>query len=504
MSAASSTLQREGYLLSLARELRRRVPWEPKWEAQQLAYESGADVVGYGGAAGGGKTDLMIGLALTHHVRSLVLRREGTQLTSIVDRVEDILGSRVGLNASPPPSWRIPGTRKLIEFGSCPNLGDENKHRGRPHDLLAFDEADQFLEAQVRFLMTWCRTTIVGQRTLTLMTFNPPASAEGQWIKVFFAPWLQKNHPRPAQPGELRWFAMLNGVETEVASSAPFLHNGEDIVPQSRTFIPSKVRDNIYLYRTGYMSQLQALPEPLRSQMLHGDFDAGMSDDAMQTIPTAWVEVAQARWVKPGKLPPMDSLGCDVARGGADNTIIARRHGMWFDELQTHPGITTTDGPKVAGLVVAALRDDAPCHIDIIGVGASPYDFLVQLHLPVIGVNVAEKSDATDRSGRLSFANLRSQLWWKMREALDPMANTGIALPPDPRLKADLTAPRWKLTGSKIMVESREDIVKRIGRSPDWASAAILALIDTPKLPTLRALGVHNSAQREHDPYANL
>ena len=35
------------------------------------------------------------------------------------------------------------------------------------------------------------------------------------------------------------------------------------------------------------MATLQSLPEPLRSQMLYGDFNAGTEDDSMQVIPTA-------------------------------------------------------------------------------------------------------------------------------------------------------------------------------------------------------------------------
>jgi hypothetical protein len=64
----------------------------------------------------------------------------------------------------------------------------------------------------------------------------------------------------------------------------------EIITPRSRTFIPARVTDNPHLYGTGYMAQLQALPEPLRSQMLNGDFHAGMEDDPWQVIPTAWIE----------------------------------------------------------------------------------------------------------------------------------------------------------------------------------------------------------------------
>jgi hypothetical protein len=177
-------------------------------------------------------------------------------------------------------------------------------------------------------------------------------------------------------------------------------------------------------------------------------------------------------------------MGVDVARGGADETVIARRHKpMWFDEPIALPGKQTPDGPSVAGQAIAAKRDSAPMHIDVIGVGASPYDFLVQNSVQAIGVNVSNAALGTDKSGMLHFFNLRSQLWWMMREALDPANNTGAALPPNPRLKADLTAPKWALQGKTIRVEGREEIVKRIGRSPDYASAYVLALIDTRTPP---------------------
>jgi hypothetical protein len=235
--------------------------------------------------------------------------------------------------------------------------------------------------------------------------------------------------------------------------------------------------------------------------MLNGDFHAGMEDDPWQVIPTAWVEAAQERWTKPHKLPPMDSMGVDVARGGRDNTVISRRHGMWFDQLLTYPGTQTPDGPKTAGLVIAALRDHAPIHIDVIGVGASPYDFLHQAKQHVLGINVAERSLHTDKSGRLRFVNQRSELWWRMREALDPENNTGIALPPDPQLLAELCAPTWELRGPIIYVESREEIIERIGKSPDLASALILAMIETPKLRNLPGRPL-NPATADHDPYA--
>jgi hypothetical protein len=253
------------------------------------------------------------------------------------------------------------------------------------------------------------------------------------------------------------------------------------ITPRSRTFIPSRVSDNPYYMATGYVSTLQALPEPLRSQLLNGDFQAGMEDDTWQVIPTAWVDAAQARWKPKDNKGPMDSMGVDVARGGRDKTIISRRHGVWFDELKAMPGTAEPDGPTTASYVIAARRDQAPVHIDIVGWGAAPYDFLVQNRIQTVPINGANKTEEHALQNNLTFSNMRALLWWRMREALDPEAKDPIALPPDAELKADLCAPTWRLGPRGIVIESKEEIISRIGRSPDKGDAACMALPSTRK-----------------------
>ena len=474
-------------------------PWTPDREnkPQCMAYESKADVIGFGGAAGGGKTDLAIGMALTRHEVVQFMRRESTELGAVIDRIAQVLGgNRKGLNAQ-RGVWRDPTPHcRTIEFGSVPHPGDESAYQGRPKDLLVIDEAANFLESQVRFLMGWVRTTTEGQACRTLLTFNPPTSPEGRWVIDYFAPWLDDMHPRPAAHGELRWFAVdPRGKDVEVPDSRPFVWRGEDIDytvpegtpadrvqrPQSRTFIASRVTDNRFLHSTGYITQLQSLPEPLRSKMLLGDFKAGTEDDPMQVIPTAWVDAAMARWKRPDRLEPMDAVGVDVALGGRDWTVIARRHGRWYDAPIAYEGHRCPDGPTVAAYVMSAKRDDAPIHIDLFGVGAQPYGVLCGAQQQVHPVVFGDPSGSMDASGRFRFRNMRSQLWWQFREQLDPNSNSGIALPPDRRLRADLCAPRWNVLGNIIQVESRDEIVKRIGRSPDWGTAYICAQIIMPK-----------------------
>lgn len=484
------------------------VRWRPLPGPQTVAFNSQATITGYGGAAGGGKTDLALGLALSCHQKVAIFRQEGPELEGIIERLTELHdGDRTGYNGQ-ERVWRtkrFDGKPVKIEFGSFPDTGDEKKYQGRPHDLLVFDEASNMRAEAPRFLMGWLRTTDPKQRCRVLLTFNPPTDPAGRWVIKFFGPWLDRMHPKPAKSGEIRWFAVVDGEDVEVPGPVAFPHKGKMITPQSRTFIASRVSDNPYLLNTGYLAQLDSLPEPLRSQMRDGDFYAGMEDSPWQVIPTAWVQAAMDRWVRPAVLPPMDSLGCDVARGGRDQTVIARRHGMWFDEPITHQGKTTPNGATVAGLVISALRDRAPVHIDVIGVGAAPYDYLRDARQQVVGVNVSEKTQGTDRSGRLRFANVRTELWWRMREMLDPVNNSGIALPKSSELLAELCTPKWRMRGPVLEVQSRDEILKSLGRSPDLASAYCLALIHTPKADFLTPLQeAARGSRREHNPYEDF
>ena len=87
-------------------------------------------------------------------------------------------------------------------------------------------------------------------------------------------------------------------------------------------------------------------------------------------------------------------------------------------------------------------------------------------------------STAKSRDGKLAFFNKRAESIWKFREELDPNQDGGsaIALPPDPELKADLASYRWELTARGIKIEDKDEIRKRIGRSPDKGDAVTMCL----------------------------
>lgn len=507
----------------LVEEDLRAVIWRPQIGRQTQAAESRADITGYGGAAGGGKTDLVAGLSLTEHQRTVIFRKEKAQTEGIVQRLTELLGSTDGYN-SQKSIWRTSTANiaRLIEFGGLDNPDDHFRWQGRPHDLIAVDEVTECREYQVRFVMGWNRTPDPKQRSRILLTFNPPTTAEGRWVIQFFAPWLDKNHPDPAEPGELRWATTVNGEDMWVPGPEPFvMFRGEPlyefdpadfgpekiITPRSRTFIPSKVTDNYAYVKSGYISVLQNMPEPLRSQMLEGDFSAGVEDDEWQVIPSAWVDAAMARWEsRPNGKGEMDSMGVDPAVGGRDKFVIAPRHGTWFDQLIRIPGHEIpqeTAGQVGAGLVIKHRRDRAPVHIDLIGWGLTVHNSLHENRVQVVGVNAATASKETTADGKLRFANRRAELVWRMRETLDPSNAVQVALPPDPTLRADLTAYKWKITKQGILVRSKDEMKDDLGRSPDDGDAVCLANIDTVKQEVVDDM-IAKRVRKAYDPYAEL
>jgi hypothetical protein len=484
--------------------------WTPLPGPQTLAYRSKADEVFFGGAAGGGKSFLGLGLALTAHRRSLILRRESVQLGELVEQVRRLVGRRGSWRSNGPYGGILRLDGRVIEFNGCERENDKYNYQGRAYDLYVFDEASHFSRTQVQFIIGWNRTDDPNQRCRVLLTGNPPTTPEGRWVVEDFAPWLDAQFHRPAAPGELRWYTVLDGKLTWLESSDPVLHRGERIVPRSRTFYPARLQDNPIYMRTGYLARLQAMPEPLRSQLLYGDMTAGMQDDPWQVIPTAWVRAAQERWRPDGRPPTgLSCLGVDVARGGADKTVMAERHGPWYAHLHKASGSDTPDGPAVTRMIVRTVQEARRRHhnlnprvnIDVIGVGASVYDECRRHYrqdVPYVkAVDFRERVGQRDRAGVLTFKNLRAYAYWSFREALDPEHGDNLALPPDSELLADLTAARWQPTPDGVKIESKEEIAKRLGRSPDCADAVVLAHLELGPIviptPTVIPLRTHHA-----------
>lgn len=336
------------------------------------------------------------------------------------------------------------------------------------------DEGCDFTESQFTFITTWNRSADKNQRCRAIIASNPPTNEEGRWLIRYFAPWLDPSHSNPAKPGELRWFL----VDKEVDGPGPHLLDGKPTMAQSRTFIPGKLSDNPDLAQTNYDATLARLPIELRRAYRDGSFMISGKRDAFQVFDPEWVRAAFRRW---SPIPPhgsvMSSIACDIAQGGEDNAVLAMRYGYWFDRLRKKPGKEMTKGSDIAGFVLAHRRDNCPVTLDLTGgYGGAAYEIMKSNDIEVYGFQGTAGSTKLTKDGQYKFPNRRCEIYWMLREALDPDQPGGsqIALPESRQLFEDLTILRWEPTIKGIQITPKERVVELLNRSPDEGDAVAI------------------------------
>ncbi len=459
--------------------------WLPNSGPQRRAYECVADELFYGGAAGGGKSSLGVGLAMTCHERSLILRRINKDVKKLAEAEllgKILKGNRDGWNGS---DLVYRDGKRLIEFGGCEMESDKERYKGTPHDLIVFDEGSDFLESQYEFIKIWNRSTTPGQRCRVILTGNPPTQAAGLWVVKRWAAWLDPRHPNPAKHGEIRFYVMDDqDREIEVDGVGPHQVGDRTVCATSRTFIPAFLSDNPDLDADGeYERRLNMLRSDLRDAFASGIFKTEIDDVPQQLIPAAWVKAAQDRWTSsPPRGIPQCAIGVDCAQGGKDLNVLAPRHDGWFGELVKIPGKETPIGTDLLGPIMALRTDMSTIIIDAGGgYGTATYNKLLENNLKAeLHKGQAESRDRS-RCGVYRFYNRRAKVYYQFREALDPSQPGGsrIALPMDTQLFADLTSILFTEekdgTGLMIKLEPKERLVKRSGKSPNEGDAVVMS-----------------------------
>lgn len=437
-------------------------------------------------------SQLILGLAFNCHKRSLVMRRQYTDIDALVESAINIKGDKDGYNGSPPPKFQI-SDDQTIRFGAATKIGDEQQWMGRPRDLLGLDEATQFNESQVRVLMGWVRHEDPKQRCRVVFATNPPMTSEGLWVIQMFAPWLDETFPNPAAPGELRWVVSDDDGDRWVDGPEPtmaIVGGVEKMVePMSRTYIPSSVSDNPFYVASNYQRTLDALPGELRA-ILMGGFANSLQDHAYQVIPTAWVTAAMDRGKANPRPPvgvPMSTISVDPSGGGRDPMAVARRYDGWFEKVVIVEGKNIpkdSTGSFTAAQVIMNRRDEAVVVVDMGGgFGGGCWEALVSNGIKAIAYKGNMKTPRRTKDRQLAFLNIRSEAVWRFREALDPDQPGGspVSLYPDPELKSDLCALHIVPDLKHIEIESKEKTCARIGRSTNKGDATIMAWFEGPK-----------------------
>lgn len=162
-----------------------------------------------------------------------------------------------------------------------------------------------------------------------------------------------------------------------------------------------------------------------------------------------------------------DTVACDVARFGSDETVIAHQKDGLVDEfLQVYNGKRVTE---TAGyLTEYAKQFGCRVVVDDAGVGGGVTDILFENKVPTTPFNASESPIEPDK-----YVNARDELWFRVADDIE-----NIALPNDEQLLADLVAPKYKLDSKgRRKVEPKEETKKRLGRSPDRADACLLLFV---------------------------
>jgi hypothetical protein len=251
-------------------------------------------------------------------------------------------------------------------------------------------------------------------------------------------------------------------------------------------FLPATIKDNPYA-TDAYKESLKYLPPEEYKRFVEGEWD--FVDDPNQLIKSEWIW--NCRNVE--AIGDTSRLGGDIARYGDDSTVLARLKGNALVRLIT---MKKFDTMVVAVMVLNEAADrEAPIaardiRLDGVGLGAGVVDYCKKQGLHVMDVIAGAKP--IERPGTVfRFKNLRSQMWWEFREKVRLglfsfmlRDKDGKELPLPEKLVGDLAAPRYEISGDKVIsVESKDDIKLRLGRSPDDGDAVVMAAFDFPAMP---------------------
>jgi phage terminase large subunit len=217
------------------------------------------------------------------------------------------------------------------------------------------------------------------------------------------------------------------------------------------------------------------------------------------------VEAAMNREIEPSSYEwSQKRLGVDVSRFGDDPTILFPRQGLRAFPVPADAVMRHARGAPVsvniANRVLLAKKrwNYEICFLDATGGwAAGTRDILISTPNSGTIMNIQYAAPAPDSR----YYNMRAYMWWNGAE----WVKGGGQLPRIPELIGELTIPTYSFMGGKLLIEPKELVKKRLGRSPNFADA-LFQTFAMPDMPgemerQLRGGNTHQ-AKTDWDPYA--
>lgn len=280
----------------------------PQPGPQEQALAASADLVLYGGSAGGGKTYALLLEPLRHihnkNFSCVIFRRTYVQVASpggLWDTSMALYPHAGGVPRESELEWRFP-SGAVIKFAHMQHATNRLDWQGSQIPLIEWDELSHFTREQFFYLLSRNRSATAGVRPYIRATMNPvpPDDPIGGWIHEFVGWYLDDDgYANSERCGQVRWFVMHNDTLRWADSPDELRETYPDLEPKSFTFIKSSVYDNPALLEAdpGYIANLQALPLVEQERLLGDRVRGGnwlVRPSAGKVFNRNWFEIVDA------------------------------------------------------------------------------------------------------------------------------------------------------------------------------------------------------------------